>query len=320
MSFQIEQGLFNFNFQDYHAILGIPIDADLKEIRRKYMQLVRTLHPDARSSDDENDRKRAEELLSKLVNPAYQKLIDEKNYKEYLNLLKLIAQQAQKQQETVILTSNPARQLAASRELESTYRSNLSSIAEEQYTHLSKTIDLIGQLSELNLVYLMRKEGNVVPPSLSTPSSAAGTKPTASTVAQKPQQQTRSQPQPMVERYMERAKEYEKRGDFTGALKELKDALKAAPTHSGLHAMLGAIYIKTNIPTMAKVHFKKALDLDPKNQVALEGLKQVDPAAAKAIQSQQSAEAAKASSKGGKPSGGGLFGLFGGNKTGGNRK
>jgi len=34
--FKIDSGLFQFDFTDHHAVLGVPIDADFKDIRKRY--------------------------------------------------------------------------------------------------------------------------------------------------------------------------------------------------------------------------------------------------------------------------------------------
>ncbi|NJN87247.1 MAG: J domain-containing protein [Leptolyngbyaceae cyanobacterium SL_7_1] len=52
MAFNIEQGLFSPEFTDHHAILGVPVNADPKEIRKQYLKIVRRLHPDG--FDQEN--------------------------------------------------------------------------------------------------------------------------------------------------------------------------------------------------------------------------------------------------------------------------
>jgi curved DNA-binding protein CbpA len=133
MSLKIEQGLFNLDFTDYHAILGVPVDADMKEIRKGYLKVARRLHPDSCAKDAESDRQRAAEFLSKLVNPAYEKLSQEKNYSEYCVLLRIKGQQALKQQETVLLIGEPAQKLAASNDIDNFYRITLSKLAEQQY-------------------------------------------------------------------------------------------------------------------------------------------------------------------------------------------
>lgn len=47
MSFKIKSGLFKFDLTDHHAILGVPVDADFKDIRKRYLQIARRLHPDS---------------------------------------------------------------------------------------------------------------------------------------------------------------------------------------------------------------------------------------------------------------------------------
>ncbi|MBC6474524.1 MAG: DnaJ domain-containing protein [Hormoscilla sp. GM102CHS1] len=45
MSFLIQKGLFKTDFTDYHAILGVPVYAENKEIRKRYMKIAKKLHP-----------------------------------------------------------------------------------------------------------------------------------------------------------------------------------------------------------------------------------------------------------------------------------
>lgn len=70
MSFNIDKGLFNSDFIDHHAVLGIPVDADQKGIRKRYLKIARRLHPDSSDLKTAEDRRLASEYLSKLVNPA----------------------------------------------------------------------------------------------------------------------------------------------------------------------------------------------------------------------------------------------------------
>ena len=73
MSLKIDGGLFTYDFIDHHAILCVPVDADFKEIRKRYLQIARKLHPDSSSLGNESDKQKANQLLSRLVNPAYEK-------------------------------------------------------------------------------------------------------------------------------------------------------------------------------------------------------------------------------------------------------
>lgn len=317
MSFKIEQGLFNLDFTDYHAILGIPVDAGPNDIRKQYLKIVRRLHPDSSANENEEDRKRASELLSKMVNPAYEKLSQEKNYTEYLVLLKLKGQQAQRQQETVLLTSSPARELAASSDIQTAYKATLKKLTDKQYENLSDTLDITGQISELNLVYLMRRDGQVEVPNTqgqsSTQSAARPTAPTPTT-PKKPAPPSKAQ---LVEAYLRRASEFESKQDFPKAILELREAIQIDPQNSMTHSRLGMVYLKNKQLTMAKIHFNKALEINPEDEVALAGRNRVDPSAqSEKSQATKGKPAAKAPAKGKKPdqSGGGLFGLFGGKK------
>jgi curved DNA-binding protein CbpA len=320
MSLKIEQGLFNLDFTDYHAILGVPVDADMKDIRKGYLKIARRLHPDSCAQDEESDRQQAAEFLSKMVNPAYEKLSQERNYSEYCVLLRIKGQQALKQQETVLLISEPARKLAAASDLDSFYRITLRNLAEKQYEHLSQTLDLTGQISEMNLIYLMRKEGRgelnlgkkatVGNASAATEKTAIAATSTTSSV-----QSTNT----LVAAYLRRAQEYERKQDYSRVILELRDATRIDPKNSNCHSRLGEIYLKTNQAKMAKIHFTKALELDPKDEAALVGMKKADGSMmAGAVAGKKSGKVdPKATPKSGKvdpkPEGG-LFGLFGGKK------
>jgi curved DNA-binding protein CbpA len=316
MSLKIDQGLFNLDFVDYHAILGVPVDAEVKEIRKHYLQIARRLHPDSCTTDNPVDRQQAVELLSKLVNPAYEKLSSERNYNEYCILLRLKGQQALKQQETVLLVSEAARKLAAASDIENTYKAALRSLSARQYQDLTQALALTGEISELNLVYLMRKEGRGETatgpkPQNHNPASAAA-KP-SSPIAPVPTPASPPSRDSLIEGYLRRAQEFESKQDYAKAVLELRDAIRLEPNSSSCHSRLGVIYLKTNQPTMAKIHFNQALKLNPEDPIALEGKRRVDPSS----EPQRAAPTKKADSKSSKPSdnsGGGLFGLFGGKK------
>jgi curved DNA-binding protein CbpA len=315
MSFNIEQGLFNLDFIDHHAVLGVPVDAEIKEIRKRYLGIARRLHPDSCVTESEADRQRASELLSKLVNPAYEKLSQERNYTEYMVLLKLKGQQAMRQQETVVLSSDTARQLASVSEVEQTYRATLKELAAQQYQSLEQAIERIGQISELNLVYLMRKHGKIESaakkPAAQVSSGAAAGSPGRSAQPQPatPHPPTREE---LINSNLRRAHAYEVKQDYAKAIQELREALKINPTNSHCHSRLGVVYLKLNQATMAKIHFNQALKLNPQDPVALEGKRRLEPASGAAPKDAAQKPSAKDSKS--DKSGGGLFGLFGGKK------
>ncbi|MBD3880600.1 DnaJ domain-containing protein [Phormidium tenue FACHB-886] len=321
MSLKIDQGLFNLDFTDCHAILGAPVDADVKEIRKRYLNIARRLHPDSCATEHEADRQRAAEYLSKLVNPAYEVLSQEKNHPEYSVLLRLKGQQALKQQDTVVLTSDLARQLAATADIDVVYREALQDLIERQYKQLNQVLEVTGQISELNLVYLMRKESRgesvgIQRKPAHTPAGAAP-KPAASAsrVAPPPTREA------LIAANLRRSEGFEAKQDYPRAILELREAIKMEPTNSECHSRLGQIYLKTNQNTMAKIHFNKALELNPQDSAALAGKSRLEaigtqPSSAKAVSSGKPDPKTKPAAKGGKPDNGsgGLFGLFGGKK------
>jgi curved DNA-binding protein CbpA len=314
MSLKIDLGLFNLDIVDYHAILGVPVDADPKDIRKQYLKVARRLHPDSFDKDNEVERQKAAELFSKLVNPAWEKLSQEKNYKEYCLLLELKGQQASNQQETIMLVSDPARRLAgATGEIGLPYRAALRELTAKQYEHLDQSLEIIGYISELNLVYLMRLagEGKKAQPSARTES---GTKSSPGTPSPAKRSETPKPPRPPetpTAPYIRRALDYVKKQDYQKAIVELRDGIKVDPSCSSCHGHLADVYLKIGQLTMAKVHVNQALKLNPNDSVALEGLKKLEQAGVKGVSQSPGKPAAKS---GKDNSGGGLFGLFGGKK------
>ncbi len=328
MSMNIDRGLFLLDFSDYHAMLGVPIDADTQTIRKRYLKIARRLHPDSCASESEDDRRRASEFLSKLVNPAWEKLSQEKEKEEYDLLLKLKGQQAARQGNLDL--GALGKELSTASNPDHFYRSSIKNLAEKQFDHLDQTLDVIGQISELNIAYLMRKEGAGGAKANSTTakpiytgsnlpdSSQSGTPPTPMPTAP-PRRETVS------DQYYRRAEGYMAKNNLAQAVLELRDALRLEPHNSRCHALLGEVYRRQNQQTMAKIHFNKALEFDPNNELALQGRQRLETqsnagkatgAAAKAGTQKQNPKPGKASNTGKSNgnSGGGLFGLFGGKK------
>jgi curved DNA-binding protein CbpA len=307
MSFKIDRGLFKYDFIDHHAVLCIPIDADAKDIRKRYLKIARRLHPDSRVIPDPAEKQLATELLSKLVNPAYEKLSREKNYTEYILVLSHMGKRLVQESASVELSSDIAKQLATAPNVEHIYKTAIAKIAETQYESLQQALQVIGVLSELNLVYLMRSVGK---------SFAAQSTPTQSHAKPTPPLPT---PEPLkqdsaVIQYLRRAQDLMEKNQLAQARVELQDALKLEPNNSRCHSLIGVVYLKQNQTTMAKVHFDRTLQLDPNDQIALAGRRKIEQ-----LTGSKSGAKLKVTSdtKAKQPnkSGGGLFGgLFGGNK------
>ncbi|MCS6812395.1 MAG: DnaJ domain-containing protein [Cyanobacteria bacterium] len=323
MPIQVERGLFKVDFFDHHAILGVGIDAEVKEIRKRYLKIARLLHPDSLLQASDAEKQQANEFLSKLVNPAYKKLSDEKERTEYAALLRLMGQKVSRKGEFGDL-GEPAQQLMKASDYEAAYLAAVNQLADTLYTSMDKVVDTIGTISELNLAYLIRKHGggasSTAKPAASTSttslkSTAPATSAPTSASASAPSSTTGfTQRLSPAEQCYKRAEGYLKAENQAKAILELRDAIKMEPNNAKCHSMLGTIYLSQNQITMARIHFNKALEIEPHNEEALKGKKQLDKVAA----GKATAASPKSAPKSAPPNKGG--GLFGGLFGGGNKK
>jgi curved DNA-binding protein CbpA len=308
----IEQGLFQFDLIDYHAILGVALDADAKQIRKRYLTIARKLHPDSLRSASEDEKQQAHELLSKLVNPAYEKLNQEKTCTEHQVILRLRGQQLSRQPDALQLATDTARSLLDNPNATSLYRSTLQKLADQQYESLENVLDVIGQISDLNLGYLVSTTSSQATPAATPPASAAPSPSTPSpsgtanpSAAPIPVRFTR---QSIIESYVNRAREFAQRKDYPQAILEMREAVKTHPNSADCHGELANLYLLAGQSTMARIHLKKALEIDPNHSLS----KQLEPAINKVSQTKTGqAPSQNAANKSTKYKGG-LFGLFGG--------
>ncbi|WP_254566036.1 tetratricopeptide repeat protein [Oscillatoria sp. HE19RPO] len=285
MSFNIKQGLFQFDFEDHHAILGVPLDADFNTIRKRYMLIARRLHPDSSKVESPADKKLATQLLSKLANPAYSKLTNDSSRAEHGVLLGMMSKRLVQEKDKVKLKSETAQKLLTSPNLETDYQESVAKLGKQAYETLSQTLERIGEISELNLVYLQRKEskGETVgkPAADKKAAKAAPGKkkaeesPTQKPVAGEATADTETSAPSKIDNYCRRAENFLAGGDFDGAVNELKEGLKIQPKNSRAHGLLGQAYLKKNQATLAKVHINQALKLNPKEESALDAQKQL---------------------------------------------
>lgn len=315
MSFKIDSGLFLFDFTDYHAILGVPLDADFKEIRKRYLIVARCLHPDTCAAKNPSDKQQANQILSKLVNPAYKKFTQDQSRVEYMVTLREIGRRLAQDTTSISLKNELSVQLQQSSDLDLAYQKAIAQVTKSQYESLEQVIPVIGQISELNLVYLKRKGGTGFMVARTTaPAVVLNQKPQSSAPASPAATEPESAPSP-AEPYLRRAQSLMEKNLFAPASVELKDALKLEPSNSRCHSLMGMVYLKQNQATMAKVHINKALQLDPQNPLALEGKQLLDRLASKAGDRTATADKT-APKKPSEPSGSNRMfgGLFGGKK------
>jgi curved DNA-binding protein CbpA len=290
MSFEMTKGLFKYDFTDQHAILGIPLDAEYNDIRKRYLKIARRLHSDTCSFESQADKDWANQFLSKVVNPAYNKFSKESDRKEYNLLLAAIGKRVAKEQPKMQIESEAAKQLATAKDWEEAYKTAVSKLALKQYESVKETQEAIDQISELNMVYLLRKErmgGGVGVAAGSLPKVATPTSTEKTAAAATPATATPPPPPPKVqdspaEAYCRRAQGFMDSKSYAKAILELKEGVKRDPKHSKAHAMLAMCYFEQNQATMAKLEMNKALASNPEEPTALEVKKKLEQASAKA--------------------------------------
>lgn len=306
MSFQIKSGLFQFDFTDQHAVLGVSIDADYNEIRKRYMQIARRLHGDS-SPLEEGEKALAGEFLAKFVNVAYNKFSRETDRKEYSLLLDMVGKRLLQETNKIQLHSQTAKELEKAPNFPDAYKTAIEQLAAQQYESMYKVLEVTAAISELNMLYLLKKQkqtgsvsSNLNPSPKVPPAHPTSTPPHSSPGAVESHSS-------FAEQACRRAEVLINGKNYAKAILELKEALKVDPKHSKTHALLAQCYLGQGQATMAKLELKKALESNPKEPLALELQKKVDPASAKS--SAQTGKSQKTSS------GGGFFGgLFGGGK------
>ena len=296
------------HFSDPYAVLGVSLTADDRRVLKRYRMVAKVLHPDHSASQDGTTKDFASQLFARLVNPAYQKLKQEKGRKENVSLLRL---QVRRLYRATPLDpqSDLARQLAQQpiNGVDVFYEQAIAQLAEVQYQSLDQFEPLTQQLGELNLVYLQLKMGDVLMREKPTGLvSAAEAKPIQFAPAD-----TENSSESYAQRHYRRAQEYMKKSNWKEAEQELRDAIKIEAGKSEYHALLGVAYLQQNLPSMAKVYLRQALKLNPQDPLACKvaprlGLEIVPPAHG---QQNGNAQKAQVDSKVVKNNGG-LFGLF----------
>jgi curved DNA-binding protein CbpA len=295
-------------FTDPYAILGVSVAADDRRILKRYRQVAKNLHPDLQFNQPEEQQQFVGDVLTKLVNPAYQRLKQEKGRNEVLATLRFKVRRLSRENQLQPNSEAGKKMLIVPEpEIDVFYEQALEKFCKGQFTSL-KTFEVnTYRIGELNLVYLRRKMGDPVIREKRTGLVSASAVTTSAVPATEP----RTEEQPVVvnyaERHFKRAQEYIKGKNINAAIQELKDALKLEPKNSNYHCLLGQAYLLHQLPGMAKVHIKQALLLNPNQPVAQKYARQLNIDLSKASKTQPHSQPAgpAASSKKGK---GSLFG------------
>jgi curved DNA-binding protein CbpA len=298
---RVDRGISQFN-HDYYAALGLPINSSAFYIRHVYLSIARILHPDVHGFSDE-EKEIATQYLAKLVNPAYNVLMKEEERKAYQGIFKLLAKRLMQKSRNVPIHSKIACELMMAPN-DGLYERSVAESANVQYQSIKTILEYTAQISELNLVYILYKEGyqygaDNMPPVLmpmsptKSPQLYSATYPTSpqkTSYASPPAQPSIYQPpssrkpepdetiiQTRIEEHdtgaisdrLKICEVYISQGDWKSALKDLREILQLDKSNSKCHAMLGVVYKNINQPQMAKVSFQRSLQINPKDPLAL---------------------------------------------------
>jgi tetratricopeptide (TPR) repeat protein len=307
MNLKPTQGLFKFDFNDHHAFLGVSVDADTTGVRDRYKEVARLMHPDSANWQTVAEKMLATKIFSSVINQSYGQISKAAQLQEQSAMLELLAKRVIADAGKIDLASSGAQKLyqQSTEDLSRVYHELLQELALQQYRQLDSSTEITGYISELNLVYLLRKRNQSNRPPVSTTSSPAN-KSAEQPAEQAPPESAVVSPlakNPLLgEKGMRRAEEYINMRNWTKANVELREVIKDDPTNAIAHAQMAIVYYRQNQATMAKMHMNKAIQLEPSApavRAAKQELKKLMSDAP--IATKVSPQAAK----------GGLFGMFG---------
>lgn len=240
---------------DHYAILGVPLTAETDQIRSRFLAIAKTLHPDTFQGTD-RERLFATTLFARLISPAYQILTNDRMRAEYLATLKLLVQNIKKKDEKIEIKSDIAKKFQ--KDFHPTfYPGIVDSASRHQYQDIQQALEIVADLSEVNLLYLLSQENT-------TPTSRTEPLP------------NNQDPSSKIRRELQMAELFIGKKQWTDALKELKAAEKKTTESSTLYQLLGVVYLNQGVFAMARTSLQKALKLDPKNEEAKKTLTEVE--------------------------------------------
>jgi tetratricopeptide (TPR) repeat protein len=258
--------------KDPYAALGVSLAAEDKRILKRYRQIAKILHPDAQIGKDEETVYFANQVITRIINPVYQKLKQENSRLEVLATLRFKVRRLAKA-EKLQPTFESAQQLLRipQPEVDVFYENTLTQLSAHQFESPENFHATIQQIAQLNLIFLRRKMSDAVirekRTGLITPPKAPATAP--ATKAEPEAVQTAEIPTiNYAERYSIRALTYLQQKNYGMARQELQEALKIEPNNVEFHSMIGQAYLMEGKYGMARAHLKRALALKPNHPVA----------------------------------------------------
>jgi curved DNA-binding protein CbpA len=263
-------------FTDPYAVLGVSVAANERRILKRYRTVAKLLHPDAHIETPPDQQVFVSQVFSKLVNPAYQRLKQDKGRNEILATLRFKVRRLTRD-DKLQPTSAQGKQLLSlpEAEVDLMYEHLLEQLSDRQYDAIETFETNTLLIAELNLVYLRRKMGDPVIREKRTGLMTAPAHQTSVATPEPPPDNGASS-LGYADRHFQRAQEYLKAKNVAAAIQELKDAIRIDPKSSKYHCLLGQAYLLHKLPGMAKVHFKQALRLNPQNNVALKYARQLN--------------------------------------------
>jgi tetratricopeptide (TPR) repeat protein len=305
MNLKPTQGLFKFDFSDHHAFLGLSVDADATGVRDRYKEIARLMHPDSANWQTVDEKMLATKIFSSVVNQSYGQLSKAAQLQEQQVMLELLAKRVIADAGKIDISSSSAQKLYQqnTEDLSRVYHELLHELALQQYRQLGSSTEITGNISELNLVYLLRKRNQSVRPSSTGNNATPGTDQPIESATETPKATEANKNPLMGEKAMRRAEEYINMRNWTKANVELREVLKDDPSNAIAHAQMAIVYYRQNQATMAKMHMNKAIQLDPSDPTVRNAKQEIKKLMSDAPVASKSPAAA-----GGK---GGLFGLFG---------
>ena len=261
---------------DPFALLGISVSAEEKQLTKRYRQIAKQLHPDILASANPGqgmERAIAAQVIARIVNPAHQKLKQEKSRQQTLTLLRLRVRQLARSQK-LIPTFASGQQLleTAASEVDVFYEQAVSQLACSQFQSFNHLREYSLEISQLNLVFLYRKAENSIIHTKRSGLVVAAATPTAVSPLSPPAVDAPTKVPSVevdyVQKHIDRAQTYLIQQNYSLAVQELREALKITPQSAELHSMIGQAYYKLNLHGMAKTHFRQALKLKPTHKVA----------------------------------------------------
>lgn len=266
---QLDRGLFQFDFTDRHAILGVSVNAQSIKIRERYQAVARLLHPDTAKWKTDADRQLGVQLFSRLVTHAYGKLSRPSELQEQMIMLELLGKRSIEEGSQIQIVDPLCQQLYQSgNDFELVYERLLTKIVAQQYVELDQSERIVNQISELNMVYLLRKQLQSVrstPPTV--PNNSIATKEPIST------ELTKTSP---IEGALRRAEDYVTNKNWVKAVPELREVISVEPNNVRAHTLFGLVYLHQQQLTMARLSINKALQIAPKDPQVIQAKQEFD--------------------------------------------